>query len=388
MNVDPRYSSDPNGFRAYKARKDQKFAASTATKWLPIIDGFEKHRSKLGIPIKKVTAETLDMLLLPAMERAYVERYGREPSASTWRGWYDALRSYFRYLHSTGRLTVNPMLALTKPEYQVEEIECLTPAEDERLALCAKNPLEEVVVGLAREAGLRADEIAGLDDSDVDLEGGRIHVRRGKTKASVRAIPIVLTLYPKLVRYRTFKAESGIDSARFVATGWRGRISTGYVWVIVKQVAGRAEIRLHRDKNGNPVALGKSGKNVSEVSPHMLRRTFAVDLINRGVPLAIISDLLGHANQAITEKAYARYLKEIRAREAILAADQGPYSASRAVAGFEAKVIELPTRPSENASDLVDRIDVLMETLTSMRSVVALLSGSPNSLPALVAATA
>jgi site-specific recombinase XerD len=163
---------------------------------MPIIVNFEGCRAENNIPYAEITSQTLDMLLLPAMERRYIARYGRQPSPNTWRGWYDALRSYFHYLHSTGRIEINSMLALQKPDCSVDAIDHLTPEEDEALAACPKSPLEEAVIGLAREAGLRAEEICDLADCDVDLDRGFIRVRKGKTNASRRGEAAVRSLLP------------------------------------------------------------------------------------------------------------------------------------------------------------------------------------------------
>ncbi|MDX6453470.1 MAG: integrase/recombinase XerD [Gaiellaceae bacterium] len=383
MNIDPRYTADSNGYLAWKRRGDQNFAPSTEKKWVPIILRFEKIVLRLDTPVADINSKTLDMLLLPAMEREYIERYSREPSRSTWRGWHDALRSFFHYLHAVGAVKINPMLALTKPDYHVEAIDCLTPAEDQAIAACTKDELEEVVIGLAREAGLRAEEIAELADDDVDLETGQIRIRGGKTKASSRSIPIVLTLRPKLARYRSYKCEQGIDSARFVVTE-SGRISKGYIWVIVKRVAARADVRVHaRDADGRPQPLGKGGQNLSAVSPHVLRRTCGLDLLNRDVSLAIVSDLLGHANQAITEKAYARPLQEMRTRRALFAAEAGPYAPGKAIAGIETRIIELPTHRAADPVLLLGQIEELMGSLESMRAAIEDASVPPRTRVAL-----
>jgi hypothetical protein len=64
-----------------------------------------------------------------------------------------------------------------------------------------------------------------------------------------------------------------------------------YVWRIVRDVASQA---------GMTTASGR------RITPHTLRRTFATDLLNRGVRLETVSRLLGHAATTITEQAYAQ----------------------------------------------------------------------------------
>jgi integrase len=69
-------------------------------------------------------------------------------------------------------------------------------------------------------------------------------------------------------------------------------------WRLIKRVAGRAEVR--------PLPRNQ----LSEVTPHTLRRTFGTDLLNRGMPLEHVSKLLGHADTRVTQACYAELLDE------------------------------------------------------------------------------
>ena len=68
-------------------------------------------------------------------------------------------------------------------------------------------------------------------------------------------------------------------------------MQTRYLWRIVRDVSARA---------GLTTAGGR------RVTPHALRRTFATEMLNRGVRLETVSRLLGHASTTITEQAYAQ----------------------------------------------------------------------------------
>ena len=72
--------------------------------------------------------------------------------------------------------------------------------------------------------------------------------------------------------------------------------------------------------NGCPQT--RNGHNLSQLSPHTLRRTFASDLLNRGLRLEIVSKLLGHASTSITERAYAQLLDQTTRRELLHALNQ------------------------------------------------------------------
>jgi hypothetical protein len=95
-----------------------------------------------------------------------------------------------------------------------------------------------------------------------------------------------------------------------------------FVWRLVKRVAFAANVRplpcscATRGSRHEPgCRRSVSGENLSSVTPHTLRRTFATDLLNRGLRIEVVSQLLGHASVATTQKAYAELLAETARRE-------------------------------------------------------------------------
>ena len=57
------------------------------------------------------------------------------------------------------------------------------------------------------------------------------------------------------------------------------------------------------------------GMHATCMPGHTLRRTFASDLLNRGLRLEVVSKLLGHASTTVTERAYAELLDDTTRRE-------------------------------------------------------------------------
>src|SRR6266487_4965518 len=97
-------------------------------------------------------------------------------------------------------------------------------------------------------------------------------------------------------------------------------MQTRYVWRIVRDVSAR---------------VGLTTANGRRVTPHALRRTFATEMLNRGVRLETVSRLLGHATTTITEQAYAQLTdhrirteveEALRPKQAKGAAPERPYT--------------------------------------------------------------
>ncbi len=196
----------------------------------------------------------------------------------------------------------------------------LLPREDLALLSAPRTPEERIIIWLLRWTGLRVSEATRLVVGDVDLASGReaIHVRSSKTEKGVRVVPVVPELLPELESWFGYLASSGRagSDVPVLATSRGSAMKSTFIWRVVKRVAARAGVRevvctcgsLSEEVHVAGCSRGKSGENRSRVSPHTLRRTFATDLLNRGVRLEVVSKLLGHANTSVTQRAYATLL--------------------------------------------------------------------------------
>ncbi len=153
---------------------------------------------------------------------------------------------------------------------------------------------------------------------------GSPHHPPQQTHAGRRTIPIVPDLTPILAEWLDRLARRGHNTPAtpLLATRHATLINDSYLWRIVKRLAHRAGVRpipctCHTNKPphhpGCPQT--RNGHNLSHISPHTLRRTFATHLLNRGLRLEIVSKLLGHAATTITERAYAQLLDDTTRRE-------------------------------------------------------------------------
>jgi integrase/recombinase XerD len=142
---------------------------------------------------------------------------------------------------------------------------------------------DRAMLELFYSSGLRVSELAGLQLTQVDVEGGFLRVF-GKG-AKERVVPVggqareALTVYLNSARPHFVKAKTG--SALFLSE--RGTaISRKMLWVLVKKYAKLAGI-------------------TQPVKPHLLRHSFATHLLGGGADLRAIQEMLGHANIATTQ---------------------------------------------------------------------------------------
>src|SRR5438067_1262433 len=134
-------------------------------------------------------------------------RYGRPPALASYRGQVNALRSFYAYLErldlladSRGRPLANPMRTIACPPTPQAENDWLRPGEDAALLACPGSLQERFTVALLRHTGPRVSEASSLTLAELVLEPGQetLLVRRSKTAAGSRSVPILPALLPTL----------------------------------------------------------------------------------------------------------------------------------------------------------------------------------------------
>ncbi len=131
--------------------------------------------------------------------------------------------------------------------------------------------------------GLRASEITGLRDRDVDLPGRTVRVRGKGGKE--RLVPFGLPARAALERWLT------------VREAWCGDDEPGALFVTPAGTPLRpAGLRALLDDRLAESSLSR------RVTPHALRHSFATHLLDAGADLRAIQELLGHASLSTTQR--------------------------------------------------------------------------------------
>lgn len=160
--------------------------------------------------------------------------------------------------------------------------------EREEAEALLKAPNTSAITGLRNrcmlemmyQSGLRVGEVCSLKVEHVNLKRNRIRVWDGKGGDRTLAVNDGLTAILQQWVVRKKKETDG--SVYFFCTIKGGPVSTNYVEKMIKRAAKRAGI----EKN---------------VTPHMLRHTCATELLEDGVDLKVVQDILGHKALSTTE---------------------------------------------------------------------------------------
>jgi integrase/recombinase XerD len=199
-----------------------------------------------------------------------------------------ALRAFYRFAENEKILPSNPAENLSLPRRWKRLPKALTAAEIEKL-LAPQTPetpatlCDQAVLELAYASGLRLAELRGLRLEQLHLEAGFINVIGKGNKE--RVVPVGA------------KAVAAIES--YLAVGRP------------KLVTARSPANLFLTKRGTPFAAVTLWLRIKQrvrrsgiprnITPHMLRHSFATHLLEHGADLRVIQELLGHATITTTE---------------------------------------------------------------------------------------
>ena len=139
--------------------------------------------------------------------------------------------------------------------------------------------------------GLRIAEVCALQTGDIDSKRSVIHVRSGKGNKP-RLVPLPPLLLDQLRAYH--KVERPWPPYLFTSHATRGPVTALTVRRVLRQAAKQAGI----DK---------------DVTPHVLRHSFATHLLEAGTELRVIQTILGHASIQTTTR-YTQVSAEIIAK--------------------------------------------------------------------------
>ena len=269
--------------------QEEKHASdNTLSSYLRDINQFKTWLLGADSPdLRRVKKDTINEYML------YLSGAGKSPATIT--RCTASLKSFYAYMLGRGAVKTNPAknIAALKVERKCPEI--LTSKEVELFleqpkCVDEKGYRDHAMLELLYATGIRVSELIGLDVGDVNLAGGFIRCR---SKTRERIIPLYRTAIKALRDYMTDirpRIISGPDEQALFVNMNGGRMSRQGFWKIIKYYQEKAEIS-------------------KDITPHTLRHSFAVHLLENGADLRSIQEMLGHADISSTQ-IYAHIIKK------------------------------------------------------------------------------
>jgi len=223
-----------------------------------------------------------------------------------------ALRAFLKFLHKRGVTSLSPeRIELAKVPQR--DIDLITRVELNRLLASplraykdAKDDAEKLralrdnaILQLLFSTGLRVSELVSLN-SDIDLSKDEMSIRGKGDKVRV----VFFSPEAKEAVQRYLDARKDLDEALFVNMGSN---ATEHVDLRLTSRSVERIVKLHATRAGI----------TKKVTPHVVRHSFATDLLQNGADLRSVQALLGHANIATTQvytHVTDKHLREIHQR--------------------------------------------------------------------------
>jgi len=194
----------------------------------------------------------------------------------------------FRYVLKEGVLEKDPTLNVGLPKLGRSLPKYLTPAEIDSLMLQpelgkAQGRRDRAMLEVLYASGLRVSELVQLKVGDLHLNRGYLRVLGKGNKE--RLVPLgrvaIKAIQEYLAEARGRLNKTQQSDGLFLSN--RGStMSRQQFFLLLKRYAQQADIR-------------------KEVSPHILRHSFATHLINNGADLRSVQAMLGHADLSTTQ---------------------------------------------------------------------------------------
>lgn len=198
-----------------------------------------------------------------------------------------ALNTFFRFLMAADVLKKNPAHKLLLPKISKPLPDFLEEKQTEKLILETDfsddfgDATQQLIIELLYQTGMRRNELIQLKKQDIHYSQREVQIlgKGGKTRIVPISKPLVLLLknYDELKR-KTFP----FPTENFLSLKSGKKLYANYVYRVVKKYLSMLT-------------------TLEKRSPHVLRHTFASQLLNNGADLMAIKDLLGHTSLAATQ---------------------------------------------------------------------------------------
>ena len=231
----------------------------------------------------------------------HLESEGR--SAATRSRALASLKNFYGYVVSSGFLTESPVVEVKVDRGEKKLPQILTSREIELLlaqpsSTDPKGIRDKAMLEVMYATGIRVSELISLDIDHVNLESGVIKCQSGKKSRTIPLYPEALRALTAYIReVRSFLTAVPAERALFVNISG-ARMSRQGFWKILKHYQTAAQI----DK---------------EITPHTLRHSFAVHLLENGADLGSVQELMGHSDISSTQmytQMVDQHLKQVYAR--------------------------------------------------------------------------
>ena len=258
---------------------EKKVSTNTLQSYKRDLKQFEKYLETSEEDYKDLTDEGI---------KTYIKHMQNEgKKASTISRGLASIRSFYQYEAKNKKVEKDPTEGIQSPKIEKRVPSVLTSKEVALLLEQPKNvdlkgTRDKAMLEFAYATGMRVTEIISLNVEDINLETGYATCRNGKKE---RTVPIgemsLKALKDYMINARNTMIRDDNEKALFVNVNGQRLTRQGF-WKIIKYYKEQAHI-------------------TKDITPHVLRHSFATHLLQNGADLKAIQTMLGHSDISSTQ---------------------------------------------------------------------------------------
>ncbi|WP_299674780.1 tyrosine-type recombinase/integrase [uncultured Tenacibaculum sp.] len=196
-----------------------------------------------------------------------------------------SLKTFYKFLQKIDVITANPLskhksLKVQKKNevpFSIKEMQNVFEELKDEDFVSLRNKL---IVELFYSTGMRRIELINIKVSDVNFSSGTIKILGKRNKE--RIVPLLATVIQTIRKYIIARAEMNINNEYLFVTEKGNKIYETLVYRVINRYFSKVSTKTKK-------------------SPHILRHTFATQLLNQGADLNSVKELLGHSSLASTQ---------------------------------------------------------------------------------------
>ena len=258
---------------------EKKVSSNTLQSYKRDLKQFEKYLNENSKDYSKITEEGIKEYI------EYMQQIGKKPSTIS-RG-LASIRSFYQHESKNKTVEKDPTDGIQSPKIEKRVPSVLTSKE---VALLLEQPKNVDLKGIRDKAmlefayatGMRVTEIISLNVEDVNLETGYVTCKSCKKE---RTVPVgnmsLKALKEYMLKARRTMIKDEEEKALFVNVNGQRLTRQGF-WKIIKYYKEQAHIE-------------------KEITPHVLRHSFATHLLQNGADLKTIQTMVGHSDILSTQ---------------------------------------------------------------------------------------
>ena len=258
---------------------DKKLSNNTLQSYKRDLKQFRRYIEGCEVAYNKVDEEVMQNYI------EYLEELGKKPSTIS--RCIASIRSFYQYVLKKGKVKKDPTRSLQSPKIEKRVPSVLTSKEVELLLeqpkdIDLKGIRDKAMLEFAYATGMRVTEIISLNVEDVNLVNGYVTCKNGNKQRNIPLGSLSLKALKEYTEHaRSILLKNDDEKALFVNVNGQRLTRQGF-WKIIKYYKEQAHI-------------------TKDITPHVLRHSFATHLLQNGADLKSIQTMLGHSDISSTQ---------------------------------------------------------------------------------------